>query len=299
VRRAGWLVMPLLAWAVSAWAAPAPAPVPEVRWEVTPAAPRVGDVVTARLVVRVPAGVQVRWEGVRPEFTGLALTGTAPAAAGPGADARAYTLAADLPGTFRLPEVAVPWSGPDGSGAATAAAVPVTVAGAFDPESPPPPAPAKGPVSLAPPWGLYGAVAAAAVAVLAAALYLARRRRAAPRAVPPPAPAVPPGRVALERLAALDPDGMQPRVFYGALSAVARAYLEDRFGVPARARTTEEIAALVSGREGAPVADWLAGWDLAKFARLEPPREDARAALEAVRRWVRETGQGPGAERDA
>lgn len=280
-------------------AAPARSAEPAARWEVTPAAPRVGDAITARLVARPAEGARIDWDGVRPEFPGLALTGSGPIAPGPGADGRAYTLHADLPGTYTLPAVTLPVAGPDGAGSLSAAAATVTVAGAFDPESPPPPAPAKPPVALAPPWGLYGAGAAAAVAMLAAALWLARRRRAAPAAPAPADPPPPPDRVALERLAALDPDALDPRAFHGALSAVTRAYLEDRFQVPARARTTAEIAARVSGREGAPVADWLAAWDLVKFARVEPPREAARESLEAVRRWVRETAagadSGPGA----
>jgi hypothetical protein len=289
VRRLGLLLAALLAG--PAWAA---AP-PDAHWEVTPKAPRVGDAITARLVVHPPAGATVTWDGVRPGFPGMALTGSGPLPPGEKTDGRAYTLHADLPGTYTLPAVSLPWSGPDGSGTLAAQAVPVTVAGAFDPESPPPPAPAKGPVALAPPWGLYGAGAAAALGLLGAVLWLARRRNGAPAAPAPADPPVAPDRAALEALAALDPDGMSPRAFYGALSAVTRAYLEDRHGVPARARTSAEIAALVSGKEGAPVADWLADWDLVKFARLEPPPGAAREALEAVRRWVEATAKRPDA----
>jgi hypothetical protein len=38
--------------------------------------------------------------------------------------------------------------------------------------------------------------------------------------------------------------------------------------------------------DGPPVAAWLAAFDLVKFAKVEPTREEARAHLEAVRRWV-------------
>lgn len=289
--RRAWLLLALALAGTAHAETPAEPSVPDAHWEVTPKSPRVGDALTARLVARPPNGARVDWDGVRPAFPGLALTGSGPLPPGAKADGRIYTLHGDLPGTYTLPALELPYAGPAGAGTLAVPAVPVTVAGAFDPESPPAPAPAKGPVAVAPPWGLYGAGAAAALGLLGAALWLARRRNGAAAAPAPAEPPLRPDRTALERLATLDPDALPPRAFYGALSAVVRAYLEDRHGVPARARTTTEIAARVTGKEGAPVADWLAAWDLVKFARLDPPPEAGREDLEAVRRWVQETAE--------
>jgi len=289
------LAAALLAGAL-ALAAPAGA-APSARWQVSPPAPVVGDVITARLALDLPPGAEAEWAGVAPDFGGLAVAGVAPLAAPGGGEAgRVYTLHADLPGAYRLPAVTVPYAGPGGAaGRVEAAAVSVTVAGAFDPEGPPPPpAPARGPVALPLPWPVYALGGAAAALAGGAALWLWRRRRPLP-AQAPPAPPPAPDRAALARLDALDPDALPPRVFYGALSEIARGYLEDRFGVPARARTTSETAAGLKGHGdgvGAPVAEWLAGWDLVKFARLDPPPADARGALEAVRGWVRRTAPG-------
>lgn len=287
-----------LAWAPAAplWAAP------EAAWTLTPEHPRVGDRITARLTVALPPGTAVDWDAVAPAFEGLDPAGAVPAPVGPdGAEARDFALYADLPGTYRLPEVALGWRGPDGaSGTVHARPVDLTVTGAFDPAGPaPPPAPAKPPVGLPlPPW-VYGAAALAALVAVAAAWGLYRRfRRRGRRPVPaPPTPTpVPAHERALMRLAALDPAALSSRAFYDALSDVARAYLEERFGLPARRRTTGEthrlLAALKPDAEGpmvAPVSDWLVVWDMVKFARVEPPAGYARAHLEAVRRWVTAT----------
>jgi hypothetical protein len=276
----------------------APPGPPSAAWTADPPQPRVGDRITARLTVTLPEGARPLWDGVTPDFGQLAAApdeAAPPAPSEPGAGGRTFTLYADLPGDYRLPAVTVPYATADGaSGSVSAAPLALTVAGAFDPAGTlPPPAPAKPPVTVPPPWGLYGAILGGVLLALGAALWWWRRRRPGEAPVPTvSAPPVPPDRAALARLAELDPAGLPPRAFYGALSEVARGYLEDRFGVPARARTTPETTALLNGREapvGAPVAEWLAGWDLVKFARLDPPREEAGAALEAVRRWVLET----------
>jgi hypothetical protein len=287
------MILAALAAALLLGAAP-PGP-PSAAWTADPANPRVGDRITAHLTVTLPAGARPLWEQVTPDFGELVPAQEPAAPPEPDAGARTFTLYADLPGDYALPAVTVPYATADGgSGSVSAASLALAVAGAFDPVGPvPDPAPAKPPVTVPPPWGLYGAILGAVLLALGAALWWWRRRR--PVEAPAPAvsaPSVPPDRAALARLAELDPAGLPPRAFYGALSEVVRGYLEDRFGVPARARTTPETTALLNGRKahvGAPVAEWLAGWDLVKFARLDPPREEAGAALEAVRRWVLET----------
>jgi hypothetical protein len=287
--------------ALALGSAPAPAwAAPGAAWRLTPAEPRVGDRITARLEVTLPAGARADWQGVAPAFGPLVPEAATDLPAVPGPDGtsvtRAFVLYADLPGTYHLPRVPIPWRAPDGAiHTLTAAAVDFAVAGAFDPAGPaPPPAPAKPPVGLPLPAWVPVALAGAGLAMALLAWAAIRRLRRRPPPAPLPRADTPPHEAALARLAGLDPDRLPLRDFYGRLSEVARAYLEDRFGLPAPRRTTAETRGLLAGLElpaGAPVAEWLAAFDLVKFAKAEPSREEARAHLEAVRRWVAATAR--------
>jgi len=278
---------------------------PNAAWEVVPSAPKVGDRITARLVVTLPAGATADWQAVAPAFDPLVPDAVEeiPAATTPDGTttARAYTLYADLPGTYPLPAVVIPWRAQDGAvHTVRAAPADIAVAGVFDPAGPvPPAAPAKPPVGLPLPAWVPAALGGAALALglLAWAGYRRLRRRSPVASLPQPG--VPPHEAALKRLAGLDPDRLPPRDFYGRLSDVARAYLEERWGLPALRRTTAETGRLLSGLDragldrpsGAPVAEWLAAFDLVKFARVQPSRDEARAHLEAVRNWVAATAR--------
>lgn len=278
-------------------------------WGVTPAKPQVGDRIEARLTLTLPAGGRADWQGVAPAFDPLIPQGVttvppAPAPDGGTAEVRSWTLYADLPGTYRLPAVPIPWRDADGTPhTVTAAAAAFAVAGAFDPAGPvPPPAPAKPPLALPLPAWVPAGIGGVALAAVVLGWIGYRRLRHAPDPAPPPSAWVPPHEAALARLAGLDPDRLPLRDFYGRLSDVARAYLEERWGLPAPTRTTAETRRLLAGMErpaGAPVAEWLAAFDLVKFARLEPSRDEARAHLEAVRRWVAATGRQTGAAADS
>lgn len=303
-RSAAFLLLAFVFGLPHAWAAAAD---PGVAWRLTPAEPKVGDRITARLEVTLPPRARADWQGVAPAFDPLVpdtVTDLPPAPAPQGGGtvvAREYVLYADLPGTYPLPRVAIPWRAPDGTvHTATAPSVDFAVAGAFDPAGPvPPAAPAKPPVGLPLPAWVPVAVAAAGLVAVLLAWGGYRRLRRRPPVAPPPRADTPPHEAALARLAGLDPDRLPPRDFYGRLSDVARAYLEARFGLPAPRRTTAETRGLLAGLDradaagpaGAPVAEWLAAFDLVKFAQVEPSREEARAHLEAVRRWVAATAR--------
>lgn len=112
--------------------------------------------------------------------------------------------------------------------------------------------------------------------------------------VPPPIPAHEVALSALEELERGDlVKGGQVQEYYLQLTEIAKGYLQGRFGVPALDRTTEEIRAalLRRPREIEPlsadeVIAFLQECDLVKFARLQPPAEEADEALVQVRDMV-------------
>lgn len=160
----------------------------------------------------------------------------------------------------------------------------------------------RGPVDIPPAWLLPVEIAAVA-ALLAALAWLAWRwwRRARPGS-----PAPTPEEVALARIEAaraLMIPG-RAREFGAAVSEAVRRYVEDRFGMRARPRTTDEFLAdllrdatpaLAGQRE--PLADFLAHCDLAKFARLPLATAEMEALAASARRFVAASrpavGDGP------
>ncbi len=97
----------------------------------------------------------------------------------------------------------------------------------------------KGPIEITSwtDWAIRGAVVLAALALLAAAWWWWRRKR--PPAAPPRL--IPPDERARERLSAALALIEQPERFCTTVSEIARTYLEERFGLKAPERTTEEI----------------------------------------------------------
>ncbi|MBI5136832.1 MAG: hypothetical protein HZA24_05780 [Nitrospirae bacterium] len=265
----------------------------ELAWRFSPDAPVVGDVIDARLVFTGPRGAVVDWGDGQPEFTGADAEAEARVLDEP-ADgvraARAYALHADLPGRVVLPRTTLAYTEPDGrQGRVSAPQATVPVAGVFDPDNPPPPAPAKGPLSVPMPWWPF-VLGAALLAALTWVGYRLRRRGPLPIPLPPPAPAPerPPLAVALARLDALDPS-LEPRLLFGALSAIARDYLAGRHRIPAPAMTGSEVGAAIRARGDsalAPLAEWLPRWDFFKFAPVAAPNGAAARAVLELRAWL-------------
>jgi hypothetical protein len=83
--------------------------------------------------------------------------------------------------------------------------------------------------------------------------------------------------------------------FYIELSAIVRSYLEDRFGLRAPERTTEEFireavtSRLLSSDHQMLTSEFLEQCDLVKFARHRPKRVDMQNGYNAAERLVRET----------
>lgn len=141
-------------------------------------------------------------------------------------------------------------------------------------------------------WWVW-ALAAIPLLGLAALLFfrLRRRARAAARASA--------YQRALERLRQLEAAGLPERgeidAWYVELSYLIRHYLEDRFGVRAPERTTEEFlrearrAPELSAEHQKLLGAFLAGCDRVKFARHEPEEDEQRQALATAVRFVEQT----------
>ena len=152
---------------------------------------------------------------------------------------------------------------------------------------------------------LLGGLGAVLLAVLA--WFLGRRFRRRPVGAPAALPPVPPHLAALARLEELRGEDLpgQGRIkeYYTAVSDVVRRYLEDRFGLRAPERTTEEFllemaasSALASAHQSL-VGDFLSQADLVKFARYGPGPSEVAEVFEAAVRLIRETapaGEGGG-----
>ena len=121
-----------------------------------------------------------------------------------------------------------------------------------------------------------------------------------PVAIPPPPPPTPPELVALQRLNELAAkkllDQGELDAYHIELSEIARAYLHDRYDLPATASTTSEIALGLYDRQVASevvilVRGLLYGCDLEKFAAHRPTREESEQLLTDARELVDRTRQ--------
>ncbi len=141
-------------------------------------------------------------------------------------------------------------------------------------------------------WIGIGALPLAAAAVLL--LALARKKR-----IPPPPPPIPPHVTALKRLKALAESGLlkQGRIkeFHFTLSDIVRFYIEDRFGLHAPERTTEEFLHEISRNDKIPphfrgmLDDFLRQCDMVKFAKYTPEDAEIEAAFNMAREFVEKT----------
>ncbi len=133
---------------------------------------------------------------------------------------------------------------------------------------------------------LWAVVAAVVIGVGAIVLLVLRLRRRRPS---PAAPRVPPEQLARERIRRLK--GLIPadlgalKRYYSDLSFLLRDYLESTLAVPALESTTRELLASLKKRDGTPqwletLACVLEEADLVKFAKHQPPTEQAQRALE-------------------
>lgn len=152
-------------------------------------------------------------------------------------------------------------------------------------------------LSLPFPWVRAAWIAGLVLLLLAVGIWFARRQRIAPP--PPTTVAVPPHIKALRELQRLRTAARREEAeidaFYVATSDVLRRYLEERFGLHAPERTTEEF--LLEVEAGGPLSvaqcrelrRFLDQCDLVKFAAQRPDESVHLATLGAAERLVEET----------
>ncbi len=140
-------------------------------------------------------------------------------------------------------------------------------------------------------------IAAIVVAAAAGLLVLWRRRRVRPIE----ARRVMAHEAAYEALEMLLARGLveekRYREFTAEVADILRRYIEDRFGLRAPERTTEEFlveagAGLdVDGERKRILADFLVHCDLVKFAALEPSADDVKRTFDTAKDFIDTTRQ--------
>lgn len=151
----------------------------------------------------------------------------------------------------------------------------------------------KPPVEIPNPWELVwwvlGAVAIVALLV-AAWRYWRRRQTRAPLVIEIPAHE----RARRKLEMALDLFD-QPKPFCTIVSDAVRLYLEERFGLRAPERTTDEFLTDLSRSDALTVLqkeslkEFLSACDLVKFAKYEPQRPELEALYQSALRLIEET----------
>ncbi len=144
-------------------------------------------------------------------------------------------------------------------------------------------------------------VAAAVLLLLLAGLawWLIRRRQRAVAEKRLPAHVVAYGRLEALAAAKLIEQG-QVKEFFLRLSAILRHFIEDRFGLRAPERTTEEFlyeirAGALSEANRKLLQEFLTGCDLVKFAEHQPATQEIQHAFNLCRRFIEENEE-PAAE---
>lgn len=142
-------------------------------------------------------------------------------------------------------------------------------------------------------WPLVGGLAAVVIAALV--ILLRSRRRKGPAALPR-RPAHEIAFDALEALVAEDLPGKgEIKAFYQRISDILRHYIEDRFGLHAPERTTEEFlgelraAKSLEAAHQPLLARFLRHCDLVKFAEHQPTRDDIQETFDACKNFILET----------
>lgn len=136
---------------------------------------------------------------------------------------------------------------------------------------------------------------------LAAGIYLFWQKKKKERIVAPVA--LPPDQIALRELEKLEHDNLLARgeiqFFHERLSGILRCYIENRFGLKAPERTTEEFLNELSRAPSSPsrllgnhksvLANFLTQCDLVKFARYEPSMAASEKRLDICRKFIEKT----------
>ena len=204
---------------------------------------------------------------------------------------REYVLQPFLPGEYELPSLDMSLGG---ASQVSTEPVSITVESVLaDPESAQL-QDATDPIDIPAPWWWTAAGAGLALALAAAAWWWRRRSKAA--SAPSPLPAHERALSAIEAL--LEDDllslaGFKP--FFLRLSDIVRRYVEERFGLCAPERTTQEFlaemasAASIRTDHQALLRRFLRQADMVKFAEFVPSEAETGAAVDAARRFILQT----------
>jgi hypothetical protein len=157
--------------------------------------------------------------------------------------------------------------------------------------------PIKGPVGLpSKPFSFWVIMLGLGVAgvVAGGAFFLLKQRRAAHN--PHPLPQPPAHELAYRQLQEIVAEGLVERgeikLFFSRISDVLRGYIENRFGIHAPRRTTEEFLSDIT--RGAPFAaehqallgEFLRDCDLVKFAEHDPALEEITKAVDSCKAFI-------------
>jgi hypothetical protein len=303
-----------------ATAAPAPAPTPEgpVRVTATPSKSdvTVGETLTLELKAAGPEGTTYTFPGeASTDVLELRTPADAGASAPTAPGTHRYEVAVFALGRAVVPPIPVRYRLADGTaGEAASAPVALRVVSLLPKGEEPKLADVRPPVPVGIGRAFWIALAVALTLVSALVVWLLRRRRRKLAPAAAPAPPVAPDVEALRALDGLQAQGLpargEHRVFYIALTAVAKRYLERRLGAPILEMTTAETLAFLRGHPQADglhpvVRDVAEAADRIKFARGEGLTAEAERHLAAMRALVHtlearmapppETGEGKAA----
>lgn len=279
---------------------------PVIRVDIVPTDVVVGRRVTVTFQVESPPGTRVYFPGSPPThpFRLLAHDREVPAVAGIGTvEVHRLVLLPVRVGTSVLSPIEVPYVTADGEPRVTnTPEVRIQVGGTLGNEANPEPAPPGEPVPVLVAntlliWTLAGLGIAVVAALAGAMAYRAWRRwREAHRPPPPPRP---PLEVALERLAALDADGLIARQDYQVLalqvSEIMKEFLGKTYDFPGIDLTTYEVMLALRGRALGRVTppeleDFFGFCDLVKFAKWRPTPDEATGLVPRARGLVERVG---------
>ena len=205
---------------------------------------------------------------------------------------REYVLQPFLPGDYELPPLEVTLNG---SVKLSTEPVDLVVESVLEDEESPELRDITEPFDIPAPWWWWAALGVSLAAALAGLAWWWKRRKHA-MSVPRP---VPPHEAALGALDALLADNLisegRYQLFFLRLSDIVRHYVEERFGLRAPERTTEEFLAEMAA---APVIrkdhqkllrGFLHQADMVKFAKFLPAEDEVGGAVNAARRFIRQT----------
>lgn len=306
----------LLAWAALLPVLAAPAGEPSGGSATLGLVPReatVGDPIHATLVVDLPPGARLDPPDLGQSlgrFSVGAARWTGPAAQPAGGVRWTWsaTLTAFETGTLEVPALEIPFVAAGAAGTARSEPQSVTIRSVLTSQeqeaekgAQPEIRDLKPEISVAPNFGpLRKALAALLGLVAVSAVVWWLHRRYAARFAAVPAPADPFGRMPphawayqeLQRLLEQRlPESGKIELFYSELARILKLYLGGRYRVDLMEHTTQEVVPLL-GQAGAPAGPLLTcrglleSCDLVKFARLLPPLEACRTAVEEAYRIV-------------